>query len=169
MSVEARVEPYDGKPPSLNWRWDPETDILSGSFKVGARTGGLNGSIELTGEDGAIAVLDVEHGVIRGLDVVVWPEVASQPGLAPPRPTRTGRVVVAKRSPKASVDSLEVDAALAAATNADESVFHLRIGSLEPAEVIQVADHFLVELDGQSRLAGIWLTHVPPFPAGGED
>jgi len=29
---------------------------------------------------------------------------------------------------------------------------------------VRVADHLLVELDKQSRLAGFWLLEVPPFP-----
>jgi hypothetical protein len=33
MSLETRVEPLSGKLPSIGWKWDPETDILAGSFK----------------------------------------------------------------------------------------------------------------------------------------
>ena len=77
VSVEARVEPLTGSLPSIGWRWDPETDILSGAFKGNRKSGGLTGTVELTDAEGSVAVLDVNNGVICGLDVVVWPEVTT--------------------------------------------------------------------------------------------
>src|SRR5689334_24596949 len=77
MTMEARIEPVSGALPSITWRWDPETDILSGAFKGNRKTGGLTGTIELTDAEGSVAVLDVNNGVICGLDVVVWPEVTT--------------------------------------------------------------------------------------------
>ena len=78
MHMEARVEPLTGSPPSISWRWDPETDILSGAFKGNRKRGGLTGTVELTDDEGSVAVLDVNNGVICGMDVVVWPEVATR-------------------------------------------------------------------------------------------
>ncbi|HKH84604.1 MAG TPA: hypothetical protein VKA25_13015, partial [Gemmatimonadales bacterium] len=75
MSMDARIEPLSGALPTINWRWDSETDILSGAFKGNRKSGGLTGSVELTDAEGSVAVLDVNNGVICGLDVVVWPEV----------------------------------------------------------------------------------------------
>ena len=77
MNVDARVEPLTGNLPSIGWRWDPETDILSGAFKGNRKSGGLTGTVELTDAEGSVAVLDVNNGVICGLDVVVWPEVTT--------------------------------------------------------------------------------------------
>ena len=48
VGVDARVEALVGDLPSLGWRWDPETDILSGSFKGARKSGGLTGTVELT-------------------------------------------------------------------------------------------------------------------------
>jgi hypothetical protein len=48
--------------------------------------------------------------------------------------------------------------------NANESVFHIRVGRGKVTSVVRVADHLLVEVDKQSRLAGLWLLEVPPFP-----
>jgi hypothetical protein len=76
--MDARIEPLSGALPSINWRWDPETDILSGAFKGNRKSGGLTGSVELTDAEGSVAVLDVNNGVICGVDVVVWPEVSSR-------------------------------------------------------------------------------------------
>jgi hypothetical protein len=38
------------------------------------------------------------------------------------------------------------------------------VGRARPASVARVADLLLVEVDKQSRLAGLWLLEVPPFP-----
>jgi hypothetical protein len=62
------------------------------------------------------------------------------------------------------VAAVEVDTALTVEKNADESVFHIRVGRARPVSVMRVADHLLVEVDKQSRLAGLWLLEVPPFP-----
>ena len=94
VAVEARVEPLTGPLPSIGWRWDPETDILSGSFKGNRKSGGLTGTVELTDDEGSVAVLDVNNGVICGLDVVVWPEVTTIADLKVPSQLTDGRVVV---------------------------------------------------------------------------
>ena len=52
MNVEARVEPLTGGLPAIAWRWDPETDILSGAFKGNRKSGGLTGTVELTDAEG---------------------------------------------------------------------------------------------------------------------
>jgi uncharacterized protein YuzE len=162
--MEARIEPLVGALPALAWRWDAETDILSGAFK-GNRTGnGLTGTVELTDEVGSIAVVDVHNGVICGLDIVVWPEVGTVAELPIPDKLTDGRVLLAAQSAKGGVTSLEVNAPLAITTNRAESVFHLCIGSRREVDAIRVADHLLIEVDRTGTLAGFWLTDVPPFP-----
>jgi hypothetical protein len=164
-NVDARVEPLTGGLPSIAWRWDPETDILSGAFKGNRKTGGLTGTVELTDAEGSIAVLDVNNGVICGLDVVVWPEVTTTPSLQIPAQLTDGRVVLPSRPSRPGVASVEVDTTLSVETNSAESVFHLRIGPRRPVEVVRVADNFYVEVDQQGGLAGFWLANVPPFTA----
>ena len=44
MTVDARIEPFSGPLPSITWRWDAETDILSGAFKDNRKGGGLTGT-----------------------------------------------------------------------------------------------------------------------------
>src|SRR4026209_669522 len=109
MSMDARVEPLSGALPTINWRWDPETDILSGAFKGNRKSGGLTGSVELTDDEGSVAVLDVSNGVICGLDVVVWPEVSTSPTLQVPAQLTDGRVVLPSRPSRPGVASVEVD------------------------------------------------------------
>jgi hypothetical protein len=165
VAVEARVEPLTGPLPSIGWRWDPETDILSGSFKGNRKSGGLTGTVELTDDEGSVAVLDVNNGVICGLDVVVWPEVTTISDLKVPSQLTDGRVVVPSRPSRPGVASVEVDTTLSVQTNSAESVFHLRIGPRRQVEVVRVADNFHIEVDQNGGLAGFWMSNVPPFTA----
>ena len=163
--LDARVEPLTGALPSIAWRWDPETDILSGSFKGNRKSGGLTGTVELTDAEGSVAVLDVSNGVICGIDVVVWPEVSSHADLKVPAQLTDGRVVLPSRPSRPGVASVEIDTTLSVQTNSSESVFHLRIGPRRPVEVVRVADNFYVETDQHGGLAGFWMANVPPFSA----
>jgi uncharacterized protein YuzE len=169
MSMEARIEPLSGSLPSIFWRWDPETDILSGGFKGNRKSGGLTGTVELTDAEGSVAVLDVNNGVICGLEVVVWPEVTSVSDLQVPGKLTDGRVVLPARPSRPGVASVEVDTTLSVQTNSTESVFHLQIGPRRPVDRVRTADNFYVEVDQKGDLAGFWLTNVPPFTALEED
>jgi hypothetical protein len=146
-------------PPHLSWRWEPETDILSGSYQL-AEPGESAEAVELSSLDGAVVVLDVIGGEVCGLDIVIWPDVETISGLQPPVPQVAGRVTLAPAMAPRQEDtslSIEVDGL--------EQTFHLRMGPVRPVTVVQVADHLLVEVDATNYLAGFWLTGVPPFPS----
>ena len=163
MTMDARIEPLSGALPTISWRWDPETDILSGAFKGNRKSGGLTGSVELTDAEGSVAVLDVNNGVICGLDVVVWPEVVPVTELLVPAKLTDGRVVLPSRPSRPGVASVEVDTTLSMQTNPNESMFHLQIGPRRPVEGVRAADNLYIEVDQKGGLAGFWLTNVPPF------
>jgi hypothetical protein len=148
-----------GALPSVAWRWEPETDILAGSLHP--QPSGVSGSLELSGPDGSVAVVDLVDGGFAGLDVVVWPEVVTVPELAVPAPSRQGKVRVGGAGAGASV--LELETQLSARANPGEDVIHFRVGAPRPSRVIAVADHLLVEVDDGGGLAGFWLTAVPPL------
>jgi hypothetical protein len=167
--MDAKVEPLTGDLPSISWRWDPETDILSGSFKDVRKSGGLTGTVELTDAEGSVAVLEVNGGVVCGIDMVVWPEVSPRSEIQVPARVTDGRVVLGSAGSRAAVASVEVDTSLSVETNGNESVFHLLIGARRPVEVVRAADNFYVELDQQGGLAGFWMTNVPPFTAFEEE
>jgi hypothetical protein len=169
MSMDARIEPLSGALPSVSWRWDPETDILSGAFKGNRKSGGMTGTVELTDAEGSVAVLDVNNGVICGLDVVVWPEVIAVSDLQVPAKLTDGRVVLPSRPSRPGVASMEVDTTLSVQTNGAESVFHLQIGPRRPVEGVRAADNFYIEVDHQGGLAGFWLTNVPAFQGLDDD
>jgi hypothetical protein len=166
MAVMLEVEPLLAALPTLVWRWDPETDILSGSFDPGDAGDGLTGTVELSDEGGAIAVLDLTAGALAGLDMVVWPEVATVSGLQPPDPTRDGRVMLPGAADVAAVGALEVDDTLVVRTDTGERTFHVQFAASRPRFAVRVADNLLVEVGEDDELAGFWLTGVPAFPAG---
>ena len=164
MALDVHVLPPTGELPPLAWRWDAETDILSGAFRAGAGQAGYTGTVELNDEEGSIAVIDVAGGVLCGIDVVVWPELLVLDDLARPAGARAGMVVVPSRTARRGVAALEFDTTLSVSTDPAEELFHLRIGTRRPVEPVRVADKLLVEVDASHRLAGFWLEQVPPQP-----
>lgn len=165
MGLGARVVERQGSVPRISYRWDPETDILTGSIKGARKEGaGLTGSVELEGGDGSFILLDVAGGAIRGVEVVVWPDVRTVASLAAPAGATDGDVVLPTRRSQPSVAAVEVDTALSIETNPAETVFHVRVGPARHLSVVRVADGLLVEIDDRQELAGLWLTGVPPFP-----
>ena len=165
MQFEARIEPLTGKLPKVSYRWDPETDILSVACKGTGKTTGLNGTVDLEGGDGSFVVIDVAGGAIHGVDVVTWPDdIRTRDDLAVPEPAKDGRVVFPGRKSQPRLAAVEVDTALTVEKNQTESVLHIRVGRQRAATVVRVADLLLVEVDKNSRLAGLWFLDVPPFP-----
>jgi hypothetical protein len=163
MSLEIRIAPADlGPLPALRWTWEPETDILAGAFPV-PHTTGFTGPVELTDDDGSIVMVDVAGGVVCGIDVAVWPEVETVPGLAVPGEVLPGQALVPSR-PARAVGPMEVDTTLSMAVSPDGRTYHLRIGTRRQVDVIRIADHLAVEVDRRHRLAGFWATEVPPRP-----
>lgn len=161
MALDVHVLPLAGALPEVRWRRDVETDILSGSFRPASGQAGYNGTVELNDEDGSLAVVDVAGGVLCGLDVVVWPELAVIPDLAGPSGARPGVVVVPTRTARRGTAALEVDTTLSIACDAEERLFHVRIGTRRSVEPVRVAARLVVEVDAARRLAGFWLEDVP--------
>jgi len=165
MQFEARIEPLNGKLPKVTYRWDPETDILTVTCKGVPKGNGMNGTVDLEGGDGSFVVIDVAGGALRGVDIVTWPDdVRTVATLVPPDTSKEGQVTFPGRQSQPGVAAVEVEIALTVDKNQTESVFYIRVGQKRPATVVRVADHMLVEVDKQSRLAGLWLLEVPPFP-----
>ncbi|MBE0593983.1 MAG: hypothetical protein IH616_16440 [Gemmatimonadales bacterium] len=156
------VQNRDGDLPRMAYHWDAETEILSGSADVVGREG-LTGSIELEDDRGAVVTLDFEGGLMRGVEVVVWPPVKTREALRAPRPVSGGEFVVPTLSDQA-VAVVEIDVPLSAESSADETVIHLRVGSGRPARTVALAENLLLDLDAKGELTGLWLLDVPPFP-----
>ena len=165
MHFETKIEPLGGKLPKVTYRWDPETDILTVACKGVAKGNGMDGTVDLEGGDGSFVVIDVAGGMLRGVDVVTWPDdVRTVASLEPPKPNKEGQVTFPDRRSQPGVAAVELDTPLTVDKNQVESVFHIRVGRQRAATVVRVADHLLIEVDKQNRIAGLWLLEVPPFP-----
>lgn len=164
MALSAHVEPLSGKLPRIAFKWDPETEILSGHFSGADRSTGLTGTVELEGNDGSFAVLDVASGILRGLEVVVWPPTTVVPDLKPPTPATRGRLSLPSRVSQPGIAAVELETSLLAEKSADESVIHLRVGPRRKVTAVQLADQLILEVDEADEIAGFWLLGVPPFP-----
>lgn len=164
-----KVAPLDGPLPRFTYHWDTETEILSGVDASLQGERGLTGSIELEDSKGAVVTLDFAGGVMRGLEVVVWPTTRTTPMLGPPAPDDQGRFVIPARPSQPGVAVVEVDIALSVEHTPDESVIHLRVGPRRKAKVYQLGENLLMEVGHDGELAGFWLLAVPPFPKGRGD
>ena len=164
-----RMEPLEGPLPRLTYQWDPETEILSGVAADVTGERGLTGSIELEDAKGAVVTLDFAGGLMRGIEVVVWPATQTSPTLGPPTADERGRFVVPARPSQPGVAVVEVDISLSVEHTPDESVIHLRVGPQREAKTFQLAENLLMEVGDEGEIAGFWLLAVPPFPRGRGD
>ena len=165
MNIAVQLEPAAGSPPAVEYRWDTDTDILSARLEAADGGNGMSGSVELEGTDGSWLILDVAHGRISGLEVAVWPDVQKRPTLDPPTTVEDARVLVPLRSSMDGPLCLEVTTPLAAEADAAERVIHFRVGAKREVRTVRLGRDLLLDLDLQSRIAGVWLLNVPPFPS----
>lgn len=188
MNVAVHIEPTTEAPRAVQYRWDPDTDILSAHVDPGASVepgladvrasplsivaetlrvvpsaAAANATMELAGDDGSWLILDVAAGNIRGVEVAVWPTVLRRDSLHPPTEVEHARVLVPlSRDPAAA--GLEVDTTLVAESDGAERTIHFTLGHARRARTVGIARDILLDVDGHGRLAGLWLLNVPPFP-----
>lgn len=165
MKIPIRIEPADGAAPAVEYRWDPDTEILSAQLKPKPTGKGMSGSVELEGTDGSWLILDLTSGRINGVEVAVWPDVQKRNTLQPPTAVEDVRVSVPTRTSKPGVAAMEVDVPLMAEADEAERVFHFRLGGAKRTRTVRLARDLLLDLDGSSHLVGLWMLNVPPFPA----
>lgn len=125
MRLSVHVEPPVGMLPDVDYRWDPDTDILSARVRPAGPTervlplaavaeradsepmpiaasrfgadDNLTGAVELEGRDGSWIVLDVDRGRLAGVEVAVWPNVRRRRELAPPAEVEDAQIRVPGR------------------------------------------------------------------------
>jgi hypothetical protein len=168
VNIAVQLEPTSESAPEVRYTWDPDTDILSARVHPAAAGEGVSGSVEVGGEDGSWLILDVAAGRINGVEVAVWPEVQKLSSLAPPAASavQDAHVKLSRAATAAQQDvaALQVETPVLAESDHAERVIHFRLGKARAARAIRVARDLLLEVDRQSRLAGLWLLNVPPFP-----
>jgi hypothetical protein len=166
VNVAVQLEPNAiASTAPVEYRWDADTDILIAQLDGEKPSGGMSGSVELEGADGSWLILDVAAGRIRGVEVAVWPDVHKNPSLLPPSTIEDAIVVIPSRASQPGIASLEVDTALSAESDADERVIHFRVGQRREVRTVRLARDLLIDVDPQSRIAGVWMLNVPPFPS----
>ena len=62
-------------------------------------------------------------------------------------------------------DQLAELAAIRARGTSDKRVIHFRVGARRDVRTVRVGRDLLLEVDSQSRVAGLWLLNVPPSPS----
>lgn len=165
MSIAVQLVPSGGSPPAVAFRWDVDTDILTARLDAIEDGEGPSGSLELAGTDGAWLILDVVKGRILGLEVAVWPDVHKRAALTPPSAVQDGRVMVPRPATETGAVLVEVETPLRAESDDDERVIYFRVGLKRDVSTVRLGRDLLLDLDPQSRIAGLWLLNVPPFPS----
>jgi len=164
VNISVQLQPSVGTPPDVDYRWDPDTDILSAHLRPSAVGDGMSGAVELEGNDGSWLILDIASGCINGVEVAVWPDVRKRAALVPPQPVEDASVVVPVRRSSGGVASLEVNTNVVAEADNAERVIHFRLGRARETRTVRLGRDMLIDLDAQSQIAGLWLLNVPPFP-----
>lgn len=161
--IRATSTPADRPLPAFPFRWDTETEILSGRQEVAAGSAGFTGSWEIESPTGAVIILETTDGVLCGLEVVVWPDV-ERAALVVPHDAPVGRVVL--EPPGAETTGvLEIETPITGSASASETVMYLQVGASR-ARSVRIADNVVVDLDAGGHLAGVWLQDLPLFPPG---
>lgn len=150
--------------PAFPFRWDPETEILSGRQDVSGTAEGFTGSWEIECPTGAVVVLETTGGVLGGIEVVVWPDV-ERAALTMPHAAPPGRIVL-EAPAGGTAGVVQVEAPIAAAATASETLVRVTFGTA-PARSVRIARNVVVDLDAAGCLAGLWLDDLPPFQQGG--
>lgn len=165
VNIAVQIEPAAGAPPAVEYRWDTDTDILTARLAGTATTSGMSGSVGLEGTDGSWLIFDVAAGRINGIEVAVWPDVHKRPALTPPSTIEDACVVIPSRASQPGIASLEVDTLIMAEADQGKKVIHFRVGARREARTVRLGQDLLLDVDSQSRVAGLWMLNVPPFPS----
>ena len=164
MTIAVRIEPASELPTDVEYRWDPDTDILTATVGRASIGEGMSGSVGVEGSDGSWVIFDVAKGLINGVEVAVWPTVKKRTALQPPASIEDARVVLPTRASQPGVAAVEMDMSLTAESDSAEQCFHFNFGKPRQTRALRIARDILVDVDQRDRIAGLWLLNVPPFP-----
>jgi hypothetical protein len=165
VKIPIQLEPAAGSATAVEYRWDPDTEILSAHLHPRATGKGLSGSVELEGSDGSWLILDISSGRINGVEVAVWPDVQTRRALKPPVSVEDASITVPARRSRPGLAAVEVETPVRAETDESERVFHFTLGNPRQTRTIRLASDVLLDVDASNHLAGLWLLNVPPFQA----
>lgn len=165
MALEVQLQQLkESELPSVEYRWDADTDILCAMLRPQGVSEGVSGSMDIEGADGAWITLELTDGRLAAIEVAVWPDVKSVEALTLPEIAGFARVKVPSEGGDL-LAAMEVDTPIRAVADAPERTIHFRIGPTRASRAVRVARDLLLEVDAQHRIAGLWFLNVPPFPA----
>jgi hypothetical protein len=164
MKIIVELESRADKVPEVSYRWDADTEILSANLKPPADGTGLSGSVGIEGVDGSWLILDLNGGRINAVEVAVWPEIQERATLPVPTKVEEVAVLIPAKSPK-ELRTLEVATHVSAEADQHGKTFHFRIGQSAETRSVRLASDILLDIDGDNRVAGLWLLNVPPCPS----
>jgi hypothetical protein len=164
VNIAVQLEPRSDRPPSVEYKWDSDTEILSAHLKPGAESSGLSGSVGVEGTDGSWLILDVNGGRINAVEVAVWPEVMQRATLAVPQSIEELSILIPAARSSREVRSVEVATNMSAESDPGRKNIHFRLGSPRRTRAVRLASDILLDVDAQNRVTGVWLLNVPPCP-----
>lgn len=167
MTLVAQIAPFSGGLPRIGFQWNFDTEILTGSIPGLSAAREPARTIELGCADGCFLSLDLAGQVLSGLEVVVWPKGETVTGLEPPVPDSKGRLEVTTAGEERESGVAELQVPLVCERSDDKSTIHLIVGDARGVSRVAVAENLIVDIDDEGKLAGFWLTDVPPFPNPG--
>lgn len=165
MSVAVRIEPGAESVPDVEYRWDPDTDILTAHLRSRGVSEGMSGSLGFEGGDGSWVIFDVCKGRVSSVEIAVWPDVRKVATLTPPAAVEDGQIALPSRQSQPGIASVEADVSLVAEADAAERTFHFRFGEPRRTRTLRLARDLLLDIDPRGQIAGLWMLNVPPFPA----
>ena len=167
MTLVTEVVPLQSDLPRVEYRWDFDTEILSGRLSGASADPESQGVIEMGGPGGSFVSLGLAGPVMTGLEVVVWPPSESVSELVPPASKRRGHLKIYPNTEERTTGVVELKVPLGCEKSSNKSIIHIVVGNPRTVESVTVADKLLAEVDSDGHLAGFWLIDVPPFPEAG--
>jgi hypothetical protein len=165
VTIAVQLEPRADRPPTVEYTWDSDTEILSAHLKPGSESSGLSGSVGLEGSDGSWLILDVNGGRINAVEVAVWPDVRPCANLVAPQKIEDLSILIPAARSSREVRSVEVATRMSAESDIARKTIHFRLGSPRETRAIRLASDILLDVDVQNRVTGLWLLNVPPCPS----
>src|SRR3954466_12322627 len=143
VNIAVQLEPRSDRPPTVEYNWDSDTEILSAHLKPGSESSGLSGSVGVEGTDGSWLILDVNGGRINAVEVAVWPEVQQRATLSVPQSVEEHAILIPAARSSREVRSGEVATNISAESDLGRKNIHFRMGSPRQTRTVRLASDIL--------------------------
>jgi len=169
VTITTKILPYHDHLKQVEFRWNQETEILAGDLPGVGGEQSTSHTIELGGTQGSYMSLNVQDGILNGIEVVVWPRGHRVEYLVPPKANRIGRLQVTVAGSTGPPGVVELDVPFFCTRDVNGSIVHLVFGARRDVEAVALAKNLIAEVDKAGYLAGLWLIDIPRFPGAKEN